>query len=292
MKKSVSIGCVLSAAALWGCIALFYNGLSAVGMSPIQAVLIRVSFAACMMLVYILIRDPSLLKIRFRDIWLFIGTGVASLAFFNYCYFRAMDMLSPSVAAVLLYTAPAFVLLMSALFYREPITKKKLLCFALTLVGCFLVTEVFGGSVSSPPGILLGLGSGFGYALYTIFSVKALRRYRTETITFYTFVAATASVLPLSEPLELMKTVAAFPTETVLYGGGIALFACVLPYLLYTKGLQGVSPGQASVMATLEPVVAAVIGVSLLGDSLSVQKVLGMLLILGGIFLLNIPKMR
>ncbi len=287
MKRGTSSACILIAAALWGCIALFYSGLSALGFTPLQVVLIRVLLAALIMLGYILVRDPKLLRIRLRDVWMFIGTGVASLAFFNYCYFSAMDALSPSVAAVLLYTAPAFVLVLSAVFYHETITGRKLLSLFLTVFGCVLVTEVFSGSIASPLGILLGLGAGFGYALYTIFSVAALRRYASETITFYTFLTAAVAVLPLCDPSALVQTALSHPTDTALYGVGIGLMACVLPYVLYTKGLEGVSAGRASVMATLEPVVAAIVGVALLGDTFSVYKLCGMALILGGILIVN-----
>lgn len=283
-----STACIIAAAVFWGCISLFYDGLATIGYTPLQVVFLRVSVAAIVMLVYCLSKHRSALRIRVKDIWMFIGTGVASLAFFNVCYFSAMDALSPSVAAVLLYTAPAFVTVMSAMVYHEAITVRRIVSLLMTALGCVFVTEVFWGTLSSPYGILLGLGAGFGYALYTIFSVAALRIYATETITLYTFVTAAVAVFPICDPSAMLNTAIIHPYETVWLSLGIGIVACVLPYWLYTKGLRGVSAGQASVMATLEPVVATVVGVMFLGDSFSVYKLFGMVCILGGIILLNI----
>ena len=104
---------IISGACLWGLIALFFKFLSACGFSPLQVVTLRVLVAALLMTAIILKIDPSLLKIRWRDSWLFIGTGLLSLVFFNYCYFRAIDGSSISIAVLLLYTAPVFVMLLS-----------------------------------------------------------------------------------------------------------------------------------------------------------------------------------
>ena len=287
MKNRFNNIYIIVAAVLWGSIALFYEALSDVGYSPGQVVLLRVGSAAVFMAMYIAARDPSLFCIRLHDIWMFIGTGVISLAFFNYCYFRAMDYLSHSVAAVLLYTAPIFVMLISAIFFRERITLTKILSLVLTFVGCLLVTEVFLGAVTTPIGIVFGLGSGVGYALYTIFGTVATKRYRSETISFYTFVLATLCIVPMADIPSMMQTAVAFPFETAFYGTGIGLFVCLLPYLLYTKGLQHIQPGRASILATLEPVVATVIGIGVLHDPISVEKVIGMFLILISVVVLE-----
>lgn len=290
MKNIASSVYILIAAVLWGCIGLFYKQLAAVGFSQLQVVFLRVFVAAVMTAVYICVRNPSWFHIRLKDCGVFIGTGVVSLAFFNYCYFSAMDELSLSVAATLLYTAPIFVMLMSAALFAERITPTKLIAVCITFVGCILVTGALTGGRITVLGVLYGLGSGIGYALYTIFGVYALRRYRTETVTLYTFVFAAVSVLPLCQPIKLYETLCVSPSITVLNSLGIGFFACFLPYLLYTKGLAGVPAGKASVMATLEPVVATVIGVAVFHENMTLVKLLGILLIISAIVLLNIPK--
>ncbi|MBR5135179.1 MAG: EamA family transporter [Clostridia bacterium] len=289
MKNALSFIYIFDAAVLWGCIALFYRSLSSLGFSPIQVVLLRVGCSTILMFLYIIMKDASLLRIRLKDCWLFIGTGVVSLAFFNICYFQAIRLLSPSVAAVLLYTAPVFVMVLSVLLFKEQVTLRKCFSLVVTLFGCLCVTGAFGSGTFTAIGILFGIGSGIGYALYSIFGVVALKRYATETITFYTFLFATISVLPICHIPSLFETITAHPTETLKGSFMIGMFASLLPYVLYTSGLKSISPSTASVVATLEPVVASVIGFVWLNDTMSLTKTVGIILILGAILLLNIP---
>ena len=114
---------IISGASLWGLIALFFKFLTACGFSPLQIVALRVLFAAVLMTAVIFKIDPKLLKIRWRDSWLFIGTGIFSLVFFNYCYFRSIESSSISIAVLLLYTAPVFVMLLSIFLFREKFTR-------------------------------------------------------------------------------------------------------------------------------------------------------------------------
>lgn len=287
MKKATASSYILIAAALWGCIAVFYRGLSALGFSALQVVFLRTATAALMTGVYLSVCRRSEFRIRLRDLWMFIGTGIVSLAFFNVCYFRAMDEISPSVAAVLLYTAPIFVIFLSAVLFRERLTAIKLIGTAIAFVGCILVTGALTGASVTGKGLFFGLGSGIGYALYTIFGVYALRRYDSWCISFYTFVFAAVCIFFLCDAGAMVQTFCAQPIPALLYTVGIGFFACILPYVFYTKGLSHVEAGRAAVMATLEPVVAVVVGVTVLGDVLTPDKLLGMVCVIGSIVFIN-----
>ena len=169
--------CIILAAALWGVIGVFFNLLSGLGFTQMQVVAIRSATAAAALGLYLLVRDRPLFRVRLRDCWCFVGTGVFSLVFFNWCYFTAMELTSLAVAAVLLYTAPMFVMLFSALLFREPIGPRKVVALAMTFAGCLLVAGGFGsGGAVSPRGFFVGLGAGIGYALYSIFSRFALEK--------------------------------------------------------------------------------------------------------------------
>ena len=109
------------------------------------------------------------------------------------------------MASILLYTAPSFVVVLSAILWKEPVTKKKLLALALTLVGCACVCGVFdGGLTVTFTGILLGLGAGFFYALYSVFGRYALAHYSSMTVTVWTFLFAGPASLVLLRPSELV----------------------------------------------------------------------------------------
>lgn len=278
---------IITAAALWGCIGVFLKLLTAAGFTSMEGVAIR-ALAACVIYGgFLALTNPEALKISPKDWYYFFGTGVCSLLFFNWCYFSAISRSSMSVAAVLLYTAPVFVTLMSALFFRETITPVKLLALAVTFAGCALVTGLFplGQAAVSPSTILFGLGSGFGYALYSIFSKFALNKYSPATISFYSFLFCAVFSLPLS---GLQQDLAGFGCWQAWAGAlGIGVLCCAVPYVLYTDGLRQAEPGRAAILATIEPFVAAALGILLYREEVTVYKLLGMAAILGSVLLIN-----
>ena len=101
---------ILAAAALWGFMGVFLKMLTAAGFTNLQAVAVRVTLAAVIYALFLLVTDRKAFFVRLRDLWCFIGSGIVSLLLFNICYFNAIALSSMSVAAVLLYTAPAFVM--------------------------------------------------------------------------------------------------------------------------------------------------------------------------------------
>ena len=278
--------CIILAAALWGVIGVFFNQLSGLGFTQMQVVAIRSATAAAALGLYLLVRGRPLFRVRLRDCWCFVGTGVFSLVFFNWCYFTAMETTSLAVAAVLLYTAPVFVMLFSAVLFREPIGRRKVLALVMTFAGCLLVAGMPGGGSVSPKGFLTGLGAGVGYALYSIFSRFALEKgYSSATISLYTFLFAGAAALPLSRLWEAGALLVR--PEAAAGALGIGVLCCVFPYLLYTRGLAGVETGQAAIMATVEPAVAALVSFALYGESLLGAKGAGILLIFAAVAVLN-----
>lgn len=250
---------VILGASCWGLIGLFTKPLAAMGCSAAQISFLRCAVSALMVWLYLAIFDRKKLKIDLRDIWMFLGTGVLSLVFFSVLYFKTQQETSLSVAAVLLYTAPCFVILMSAVLFKERITGRILAALALALAGCVCTTGLMealltgGGVRLSPLGILTGIGSGLGYALYSIFANIALKKYSSVTVTAYTFLFSSLALAPFclnGELLGLMNS-----RRAVLTTLGLSLASTILPYVIYTLGLKYTSPGKASVMAFSEPLV-------------------------------------
>ena len=155
----------------------------------------------------------------------------------------------------------------------------------LALLGCALVSGVIGGELTGTPrGLLFGVASAFCYATYTIFAHYGLARYDTYTMIYWTFFFAGLGSLLF---LDWNALVPALATPRGVGGAvGLVLVATVLPYLFYTKGLEGVESGKASIIANVEPVVAALLGVVLFHERLSVWVLLGIVCVLGGVVLL------
>lgn len=289
MKKHQYHLMIACAGALWGIISIFFKFLSAAGLDKIQVVVLRFGFAAVLLCFWLAVRSPQALRLRRPwHLLYFIGTGIASQAFFNLCYYAAIERAGVAVAALLLYTAPAFVILFSRLLFGERVTKGKAIALILTMAGCACMTGICSGGISvSPLAFLYGLGSGIGYALYSIFGKFALRDYPPETVTVYSFLFAALGMLPLAHPAGLF---AALAKPAVLLGStGLALICTVLPYLLYTAGLTHTDAGQASILATVEPVVAALIGFFAFREAATLDKLAGILLILTAIILAGLP---
>jgi drug/metabolite transporter (DMT)-like permease len=140
--KTWAYALIIAAATLWGIISIFVKGLSGYGFTTLQIVAIRGIVSACLLVLYISVKDRTMLKIRVADGRYFIGTGICSLAFFNWCYFTTIRETSVAVAAILLYTAPIFVLLLSRVFFGERLTGRKIAALVTTFAGCALVVGV------------------------------------------------------------------------------------------------------------------------------------------------------
>ncbi len=273
-------------------IGIFVEELSGAGFTSLQIVTLRIVSAAVMLTVYLAVKNPELLKIDVKDSFSFVGTGIFSIVFFNWCYFTAIDEISLSIAVILLYTGPAFVVILSWMLFGEPMTNRKILALLLTLMGCVLVVNIFPLDIQSLNlfGLLVGLGSGFGYALYSIFGKYALRKYKSLTVITYTFLFASAVLLPASgifiEPGQLSSP-RVWPVIL-----GLGFFPTVVAYLLYTTGLSMVESSRASIAATFEPVVATLIGVFVFDEFLTVYQWFGIFMVLAAVILIQLKRKK
>ena len=284
----------------WGIIGLFSSNLTAAGCSPVEITFLRNLVGALGMLAYLGIFRREALKIDLEDIWMFLGTGILSIVFFNIMYFQTINLTTLSVAAILLYTAPCFVMLMSVAFFHEKLTGRKVAALFLAFCGCACTTGILDGfflhGFAGPGnmvgagsfqalGILTGIASGFGYALYSIFGNLALRKYRSETVTAYTFLIAALFLAPFCiRPGLVIKMQNGSALANSL---AIGLISTMLPFLFYTAGLKRTEPGKASVMAFVEPMVATLVSVFVLNQPLSPVGGVGIGLIFFSIVILN-----
>lgn len=281
MKDKLKYLYVFAAGCFWGIISLFLKPLLNMGFSQVQTVTFRCLIAAVVLGAVMLIKDKNLFKFKLCDLWCFLGTGLVSLMFFSICYFYSMTYNGVCVAVILLYTSPVFVMLLSLLLFKEKITYKKIIAVVLTIAGCVFVSGIAGGQSIGVLGVVLGICSGLGYALYSIFSRYALQRnYNSMTISFYTFLFCGLACIPFSSPIKL---VANLTPNAMLLALGLGVVCCVLPYLCYTKGLQYVENTKASIIVAVEPVVASFIGILVYNEQITVVKLLGVILVLAAV---------
>ena len=289
--KNKALFAVLAAGAFWGTMGFFARSLYAAGFGPLEVAQTRITTGLLLVGLYILLFNRSQFKVKLKDIWCFLGTGIVSLLLFSTCYFSALNYTSLAVAAILLYTAPFFVMLMSLVLFKEKMNGKKVFALLLAFTGCVLVSGVGGDESFSWIGILLGRGSGFFYALYSIFGRYAINRgYGAWTMTFYTFLFCSIGCAFLSD-WQVIGSVMAADSANILWVLGLGFVTAFLPYVLYSAGLEHMESSKASILASVEPVVSALFGVFVFHETMSLWGVLGIVMVLGAIVVLNI-KMK
>lgn len=287
-KRDIGPLLIILAGCFWSSMGIFVRKLTACGFTSVQIVSIRVTLAALFFSMLLLIKDRSGFRIALRDLPLFLGLGFGSILFFTVCYFTAITMMPLSTAAILLYTSPIWIMLMSALFFHEKLNGRKLLALALAFAGCVLVSGISGEGISLT-GLLIGLGAGFGYGLYSILGTVALRKYSPYTVTTYTFLFAAAGSWAICGPADMVSkfTAAPDPAWLLFFCCLTALVTAVIPFLSYTLGLRTVEASKAGIIATIEPVVATLVGILVFSEPLTLLSGLGMLLVLSAVIILN-----
>ena len=286
--KNIGPILIIIAACFWGSMGIFVRKLSEYGFSPIQIVSIRITLAALAFSAIQFFKSRSGFKILPRDIPLFLGLGFGSILFFTICYFTAITIMPLSTAAILLYTSPIWIVLMSAIFFREKMNCKKLVALALAFAGCVLVSGISGEGITLK-GLLIGLGSGIGYGLYSILGTVALRRYSPYTVTTYTFLLAAIGSWFICSPADMLSkfSAASNSTNLILFCFLTALITAVIPFLFYTLGLRTVEASKAGILATLEPMVATIVGITCFSEALTLLSGTGIAFILAAVVLLN-----
>ncbi|HEY0737276.1 MAG TPA: EamA family transporter [Herpetosiphonaceae bacterium] len=253
---------VMIAACLWATLGLFYRVLSEeYGLTKGVIVTYRAGIAAVVLFAVLGIFDPRLLRVRRQD-WLYFGLfGSVGVAAFFLCYIQATTTGPLAVAAVLLYTAPIWITIWAVLRQGEALTPRKLTALSLAFGGCALVANIFNPANLAINGLalLFGLLSGLSYAAYSLWSAEGTRRgYNAWVVIAYSLGIGTLVLMafqPLYEMLRPFTLPGAWP-----YLLGVSLGASLLASACFTIGLQYVRASNASILATIEPVIAALLG--------------------------------
>jgi len=292
-KKNTLLGVlsVIGASIVWGSVGLAVRKLSDAGLSSIDAVEVRSIFAIILTGIYMLIVDRSLFRFKLKDIWCFLGTGILNMMVQSLAYFYCIKATSLAVAGAFCQTGPMFAIIFGCILFKEKFTLKKLIAMVLTFGGCLLASKLTGSEALSLIGILLGLVTGIGYSMYSVFGRFAINKgYKSTTITFYSFVFCGLIGACICDWGQIAGAVAADPgilKWMALIGAGVGFAG----YMLYTIGLKNFETGTASILCSFELVTATIIGVFMYGEELTTQVAIGLLMIFAGIIIINVqPK--
>ncbi len=268
---------VLTAACLWATIGLFYRSLiEDYNLAPSVVVAFRAGIAAVVLAVGLAVVRPRALRIRSANVSFFLFFGVGGVGGFYSWYIAAIATGSVAQAAVLLYTAPIWIALWSAMRERERIETPRLFALGLAVTGCALVAQAYDPARLRLNGVALmyGLLAGIGYAIYSVCSAEGTRRgHDPWTVVLYSLGIGTFVLFantPAAEILRVVRTPAAWPALIA-----VALLPTLLAPLCFTFGLQHVRTSSASILATIEPVVAAALAWAILDERLAWPQTAG-----------------
>lgn len=281
-------GFAILAGCLAGTTGMIGRILAAGGMSTTEIGACRFAVAALLYLAAVLYENPKSLKIRVRDIWIFLGTGVVGQLMYSFLYFSAIELTPLAVASTLSLIWPFLVIFLARIFFREPLTAKKLLAAAAAFAGCAVSSGALSGARPSLTGVVLALGAGLSYSLYSIFSRVAMQRgYPPKVVSFYTWLfAAVGNRLIWLEEKPFVRMFSSWQNAAACLFIGVAVG--YVGNLLYLKALERIDAGKASVLTFTTPIVAAILGVVCYLEPVTLEQIVGIVLILSGLIILNL----
>jgi DME family drug/metabolite transporter len=274
---------VAVAASIWGTLGLFAKILYSQGVSFEALVAVRAFVGWVAVIGFLLARQGAWgLRVASRDLALLLPLGLVGIGTFYLLYFYTVRESTIGTAAILLYSAPAFVVILAWLFLREPLNAAKAFALVLTVGGIFLVAGAYDPAnlEVSPKVLITGLLSGLTYGLYAILGRPLSRHLGPAVILSYAL--AFGSALLILAAIPTLDTLAGLPAGSYALLLMLAVVHTTLAFALYTFGIRHLGAGRAAIVATIEPVVAGVLGVALLSEELTALKVLGALLVLAG----------
>ena len=286
MKKRALIYIIL-AGIFWGTSGIFVHYLAPYGFSSLEMTGVRAVVALMVMLIFALIRDRGLFraKLIYLPIFFAIGATLFLTAFF---YYSAMQQTSVSTAVILMNTAPIYVIIASALFFKEKITPQKLIAVTLMLVGGCFVAGIVGGLKFHPTGIIISVASGLSYAAYNLFTKFAMQKgVKPITSALYSFAFMTAISLFAVSPAEIISKATVTPEITLPLLVGLGICTFVTPYFLYTLAMRELPAGTVSALGIVEPMAACAFSIIIFKERPDVFSIIGIVLIIFAIFLIG-----
>jgi drug/metabolite transporter, DME family len=234
-------------------------------------------------------RGLRALKVSRADFLRILALGVFGVAASNYLYYLAIQRTNVATAIILQYTAPVLVLLYMVARGLQKATLQRIAAVGLAVVGSALAIGVVGagGFRLDPVGVMAALVAAVSFAFYNVAGHQILKRHDRWIVLMYTTFSAAAFWLVVNPPWKLVAA-----HYSGLQWGFLAVFALVSvlgPFSFYFAGLQHLEPTRAIVASCLEPVFSIVLAALLLGEALRPVQTLGIVIVLAGIVIVQLP---
>ncbi len=277
---------VLVATACWGTSGLFVKLILAhQEVSALALAFWRDLSTFLVLLIGLRLLRPRWLKVEREDLLWLVGLG-ASIGVFHIFWNLAVFLNGAAVATVQQAAMPAIVAIFAWLVWREPLTGRKILAIVLTFVGTVLVSgvNVLSEADLTLFGFLVGLGTPITYATWNLFIKKVGRGYNPFTTLTYGFGFGALVLLPIQFFIPQPHGV---PSVTLLHFAGLIAIATIGGFSIYTFALGRLQASVASILAMAEIPIVAVYAYVLLGERMTVDQIIGAVLVVAGVLMLS-----
>ena len=289
MKKIYLILPII-AGIMFGSSGIFVRTLTQNGIGQTTLLFLRFSIAIIPIFMAIILTDKELFKIDLKDIPLFLVCALCIIGL-NLCYNESMNTVPLSLAAVLLSLAPIYVLVFAYVLFREKITANKIICMALAIFGCVLMTGILESDISNIPlfGIASGIGAGLFWAIYLMASKKSIENGKhTFTILIYSIIFISIALIPFTDFSQINNFISINPPLVIIFLVLHSTFSFALPYIFSTVSLNYIDSGVSSILLSgAEPFAALLFGFIFYTEIPTLLMFLGFLLTIMAMMMLS-----
>ena len=288
MKRSVAIGLILGGCFLWACIGISSRALNAAGFSAFQISATKSIVTTLGVTIALLFLGIDKFKVAKKDLWLVILLGLSKFIQ-DWLIFYGQTHISLSLTAMLQLTSPYYVLVFSALIFREKITLPKVICMIIAAVGCVLATGVLnGGDNNDTFGVIAAVVAGIAGAVFAMASKGTLNRgYSPKTALFYMFAVGAVISLFFCDPVFMIET--SFSDLSVLgYALLLGIVFTLIGHLLNLTAMGHMPITHVMVIGLSELIFTVIVGIVAFSEIPGGFNIAGMFLIVVSIVVMEI----
>lgn len=256
------------------------------GIDPVTLLALRFAMALPLFWAAVLFFPSE--RVSWKDAFYVALSGVLGLYLAALADFYGLLYIDASLERVILYAYPAFVVVWTSIFFKEPMTKRKLLSLALTYMGLALVMKLFQGVERAEMiGAALVLFSAVIYSLSYIFTEVFSRKVSGVKMSAYATTAAAFAFLGSWGAKE-----GSLPVDSGAWWllGALALVSTFVPVLTINLGIKRIGASRAAIASFIGPVSTAILAWLVLGESLEPVQIAGMALVMAGVLAASFEK--
>ena len=276
------------AAASYGTNPIFAIPLYREGISVTSVLFMRYAMAVAIMFVATMIKSPKAFIIKPKYVGLLAFMGIL-MVLSSIALFESYKYLSAGIASTLLFFYPVMVAIIMAIFYKERLTKKSWACLVTAFLGVVILSKNDDGGFISLLGLTLVMLSSLSYAIYLVYINRGpMKKINTSTITFYVILGGFLVMIPyclLDGGLMLPKT-----TPAWINAIGLGFFPTIISLIFTSRAIALIGSTETAIFGALEPLTAVILGILILGETLTITPAIGMILIFVSVTVLMMKK--